>query len=57
MTRTTLGFTIRVTGENAEAARYGGIPVGRVILLDRAASPARSPGSPASARSAACISR
>jgi simple sugar transport system permease protein len=32
MTRTTLGFRIRVTGENAEAARYGGIAVGRVIV-------------------------
>jgi ABC-type uncharacterized transport system permease subunit len=31
--RTTLGFAIRVTGENAEAARYGGIPVGRVLLM------------------------
>jgi general nucleoside transport system permease protein len=30
--RTTLGFAIRVTGENAEAARYGGIPVERVLL-------------------------
>jgi simple sugar transport system permease protein len=33
MTRTTLGFRIRITGENAEAARYGGIAVGRVIVL------------------------
>lgn len=32
MTRTTLGFRIRVTGENAEAARYGGIAVGRIIV-------------------------
>jgi ABC-type uncharacterized transport system permease subunit len=32
MTRTTLGFKIRITGENAEAARYGGIAVGRVIV-------------------------
>jgi simple sugar transport system permease protein len=31
--RTTLGFAIRVTGENAEAARYGGIPVERVIVF------------------------
>ncbi|PBB23718.1 MULTISPECIES: ABC transporter permease [unclassified Mesorhizobium] len=30
--RTTLGFRIRVTGENPEAARYGGIPVERVLL-------------------------
>lgn len=32
MTRTTLGFRIRVVGENATAARYGGISVGRVIV-------------------------
>jgi general nucleoside transport system permease protein len=32
LARTTLGFAITVTGENAEAARYGGIAVGRVIL-------------------------
>jgi general nucleoside transport system permease protein len=32
MTRTTLGFRIRIVGENAEAARYGGIAVGRVIV-------------------------
>jgi len=30
--RTTLGFAIRFTGENAEAARYGGIRVERVLL-------------------------
>jgi simple sugar transport system permease protein len=30
--RTTLGFKIRVTGENPEAARYGGISVQRVLL-------------------------
>lgn len=30
--RTTLGFRIRVTGENPEAARYGGIHVERVLL-------------------------
>jgi simple sugar transport system permease protein len=30
--RTTLGFKIRVTGENPEAARYGGINVERVLL-------------------------
>jgi ABC-type uncharacterized transport system permease subunit len=33
MSRTTLGFRIRVVGENAEAARYGGIAVGRVIVV------------------------
>ena len=33
ITRTTLGFKIRITGENAEAARYGGIAVGRVIVV------------------------
>ncbi|WP_406856725.1 ABC transporter permease [Alsobacter sp. KACC 23698] len=38
MTRTTLGFAIRVTGENAAAARYGGVPVGRIILLTAALS-------------------
>jgi simple sugar transport system permease protein len=30
--RTTLGFKIRVTGENPDAARYGGIEVGRVLV-------------------------
>ncbi|TIV63779.1 MAG: ABC transporter permease, partial [Mesorhizobium sp.] len=30
--RTTLGFRIRVTGENPEAARYGGTNVQRVLL-------------------------
>ncbi|WP_292660989.1 ABC transporter permease [Mesorhizobium sp.] len=30
--RTTLGFRIRVTGENPEAARYGGIHVERVLI-------------------------
>jgi ABC-type uncharacterized transport system permease subunit len=30
--RTTLGFAIRVSGENPHAAQYGGIPVERVIL-------------------------
>ena len=33
MSRTTLGFKIRVTGENADAARYGGIPIGQVIVV------------------------
>jgi general nucleoside transport system permease protein len=33
LSRTTLGFRIRVVGENAEAARYGGIAVGRVIVI------------------------
>ncbi len=33
MARTTLGFKIRVTGENAEAARYAGISVARVIVV------------------------
>ena len=33
MPRTTLGFKIRITGENAEAARYGGIAVGKVIVV------------------------
>jgi simple sugar transport system permease protein len=32
ISRTTLGFKIRVTGENPEAARYGGIGVERVIV-------------------------
>src|SRR3954470_24299837 len=32
MARTTLGFAIRATGENAAAAAYAGIPTGRVIL-------------------------
>ena len=31
--RTTLGFAIRITGENPDAARYGGIDAGRVIVL------------------------
>jgi simple sugar transport system permease protein len=30
--RTTLGFAIRFTGENAEAARYGGIRVERILI-------------------------
>ncbi|QDC00445.1 ABC transporter permease [Mesorhizobium sp. 8] len=33
MSRTVLGFRIRVTGENPEAARYGGIDVQRVIVI------------------------
>jgi len=33
MARTVLGFRIRVTGENPEAARYGGIDVQRVIVV------------------------
>jgi ABC-type uncharacterized transport system permease subunit len=32
MARTTLGFAIRITGENAEAARYGGIRVDRILV-------------------------
>jgi simple sugar transport system permease protein len=32
LSRTTLGFAIRVTGENQDAARYGGIRVEGVIL-------------------------
>ncbi|MBN2741088.1 MAG: ABC transporter permease [Rhodobacteraceae bacterium] len=31
-TRTTLGFEMRAVGQNAEAARFAGIPVTRVIL-------------------------
>ncbi len=30
-TRTTLGYEMRAVGQNAEAARFAGIPVGRVI--------------------------
>ncbi|THF57780.1 ABC transporter permease [Ollibium composti] len=33
ISRTVLGFRIRVTGENPEAARYGGIDVQRVIVI------------------------
>ena len=33
LSRTVLGFRIRVTGENPEAARYGGIDVQRVIVV------------------------
>lgn len=33
ISRTTLGFAIRITGENAEAARYGGIAVERVLVF------------------------
>jgi ABC-type uncharacterized transport system permease subunit len=33
MKRTTLGFSIRAVGENPAAARYAGMPVGRVILI------------------------
>ncbi|WP_413991645.1 ABC transporter permease [Labrys okinawensis] len=33
ITRTTLGFAIRVIGENAEAASYGGIAVNRILVL------------------------
>jgi len=33
ISRTVLGFRIRVTGENPEAARYGGIDVQRVIVV------------------------
>ena len=38
MARTTLGFAIRATGENAAAAAYAGIPTGRVILTAAALS-------------------
>lgn len=31
-TRTTLGFEIRAVGQNAEAARFAGVPVNRVLL-------------------------
>ncbi|MGB5868662.1 MAG: ABC transporter permease [Albidovulum sp.] len=31
-TRTTLGFEIRAVGQNPEAARFAGIPVGRVLV-------------------------
>lgn len=31
-TRTTLGYEIRAVGQNAEAAEFAGIPVGRVML-------------------------
>lgn len=33
LTRTTLGYELRVVGENPGAARYAGISVGRVVLL------------------------
>jgi general nucleoside transport system permease protein len=38
MARTTLGFAIRATGENAAAAAYTGIPTRRVILTAAALS-------------------
>ena len=38
MFRTALGFKIRVVGENAEAARYGGIAIGRTMLTTAAIS-------------------
>ena len=38
MARTTLGFAIKVTGENPQAARYGGIAVDRVLLSAAAIS-------------------
>lgn len=31
-TRTTLGYEIRAVGQNAEAARFAGIPVGKVLV-------------------------
>lgn len=33
ISRTVLGFSIRVTGENPEAARYSGISIDRVLVL------------------------
>lgn len=33
MKQTTLGFSIRAVGENPNASRYAGLPVGRVILI------------------------
>ena len=38
MTRTTLGFRIRAVGANPRAANYGGMSVGRVMLLTAAIS-------------------
>ncbi len=38
MNRTTLGFEIRATGENARAAAHGGVSITRVILLTAATS-------------------
>ncbi|MFZ5751408.1 MAG: ABC transporter permease [Pseudomonadota bacterium] len=32
LTRTTIGFAIRAVGENAQAARFAGIPVNRVLV-------------------------
>ncbi|GEM86720.1 ABC transporter permease [Meiothermus granaticius] len=33
LTRTTLGYAVRVVGENPKAAQYAGIPIARVVLL------------------------
>ena len=46
LNRTTLGYEVRATGFNPEAARYGGINVEAQLRRWRWRSPARSPGSP-----------
>ncbi len=38
LSRTTLGFRVRAVGRNPEAARYGGIPVGKSYFLAMAIS-------------------